>query len=381
MQAEFWNSLISKLPGASMLQTYQWGQVKQQFGWQVNHLIWYQGLQHPIVNPDEREIGQKEEAPQAAALALQRSLRFPFLPISLSMIYLPKGPMFDWTNDSLRQRIISDIEQWARDQKAFMIKIDPDLRAGIGYPGDEYYTEDRTGIKVTHELKERGWQFSSEQVQFANTVVMDLSLDEDVLLSRMKQKTRYNIRLAERKGVQIRIGGLDDIPLLYKMYVETSLRDGFVIRDEKYYQVVWNTFFSSQLAEPLIASYNGEDIAALLLFFFNNKAWYLYGMSRMAHREKMPNYLLQWSAIKRAKQHGCEIYDLWGAPTSLDNMDPLIGVYRFKEGLGGLVERHIGAWDFPVKPQVYQLFTQAIPRVMSSMRRRSRLKMQQQTGF
>jgi lipid II:glycine glycyltransferase (peptidoglycan interpeptide bridge formation enzyme) len=125
-------------------------------------------------------------------------------------------------------------------------------------------------------------------------------------------------------------------------------------------------------AEALIAEVNGELIAALIVFRFASKAWYMYGMSLPAHREKMPNHLLQWEAIRRAKECGCTTYDLWGAPDAFDQSDPLWGVYRFKEGLGGQVVRHIGAWDLPVRPMLYSLYTRILPRVLNVMRRRGR---------
>ena len=101
---------------------------------------------------------------------------------------------------------------------------------------------DNGGQAVMSELKRRGWGYSSDQIQFKNTVLIDLNPSEEELLARMKQKTRYNIRLAEKKGVTVRVGTKDDLSMLYKMYAETSVRDGFVIRDEGYYKTVWEMF-------------------------------------------------------------------------------------------------------------------------------------------
>jgi lipid II:glycine glycyltransferase (peptidoglycan interpeptide bridge formation enzyme) len=192
----------------------------------------------------------------------------------------------------------------------------------------------------------------------------------------MKQKTRYNIRLAERKGVTIRRGSQSDVPLLYQMYAETSQRDDFIIRDETYYQTVLQIFQANSIlqtqnqpaVQPLIAEVDGTPVAAVVIFLFAGKAWYLYGMSREAHREKMPNYLLQWEAIRLAKSLGCQVYDLWGAPDQFEESDSMWGVYRFKEGLGGSVVRHIGAWDFPIQPFLYRLYTQTLPRLLTVMR-------------
>jgi lipid II:glycine glycyltransferase (peptidoglycan interpeptide bridge formation enzyme) len=203
-------------------------------------------------------------------------------------------------------------------------------------------------------------------------VLIDLSPDLDQLLANMKQKTRYNIRLAERKGVTVRAGDASDLKLLYRLYVETSVRDDFVIRDWSYYQKLWSTMMDAGLAEPLIADVEGQPVAGVVIFRFAGKAWYMQGMSSQEHREKMPNYLLQWEAIRRAKAAGCQIYDLWGAPDEFSDQDPMWGVYRFKEGLGGQVVRHIGAWDLPIKPVAYKVYTQVLPRLLDVMRRKGK---------
>ena len=206
----------------------------------------------------------------------------------LCILYAPKGPLLDWSNESLRNRVLDDLQSFAKKQGAIFLKIDPDVLLGTGVPESEDEREDNGGQAVMSELKRRGWRFSSDQIQFKNTVLIDLSASEDEMLARMKQKTRYNIRLAEKKGVTVRIGTQADLPMLYKMYAETSVRDGFVIRDEGYYQTVWQTFMQSSEpnAEPLIAEVNGEVVAAIFVFYFARRAYYVYGMSReFASRE------------------------------------------------------------------------------------------------
>jgi lipid II:glycine glycyltransferase (peptidoglycan interpeptide bridge formation enzyme) len=160
------------------------------------------------------------------------------------------------------------------------------------------------------------------------------------------------------------------------MYAETSARDGFVIRDEGYYQTVWQTFMRSEMprCEPLIAEVDGEAAAAIFLFMFAGSAYYIYGMSREAHREKMPTYLLQWEAMKRAKVAGCTVYDLWGAPDEFNETDSMWGVYRFKEGLGGRVVRTLGAWDFAPNSLWYAMYARVMPKVLDIMRSRGRAR-------
>jgi lipid II:glycine glycyltransferase (peptidoglycan interpeptide bridge formation enzyme) len=288
----------------------------------------------------------------------------------------------DWSDEPLRERVLNDLHAFAKRQGAIFLKIDPDVVLGTGIPEGMDDAVDNRGQAVMSDLKRRGWIFSSDQIQFRNTVVIDLSPSEDEMLARMKQKTRYNVRLAGKKGVTVRTGTLEDLPLLYKMYAETSVRDGFVIRDEGYYQTVWQAFMKgdSPTCEPLIAEVEGESVAAIFVFYFSGRAYYIYGMSRTAHREKMPNYLLQWEAMRRARAAGCEIYDLWGAPDVFDESDSMWGVFRFKQGLGGQVLRTLGAWDFTPKPFWYKMYSEIIPRVLDVMRSRGKSRTKQQIG-
>jgi lipid II:glycine glycyltransferase (peptidoglycan interpeptide bridge formation enzyme) len=374
-----WNEKIAALPGAHLLQTEQWGQVKARYGWQPHYLLWDET--HATLTHPQSQIAN----PLAAALVLQRTIPMGGFAARLSVMYVPKGPLLDWANQPLRQRVLADLRAFAKRRAAIFIKIDPDVLLGRGIPGSPDDIPDPVGQVVVADLSASGWRFSEEQIQFRNTVWIDLTPSEEKLLSQMKQKTRYNIRLAERKGVTVRVGAPADDGLLYRMYAETSLRDGFVIRDEAYYRAVWEAFRSTSshdfrpapcplppAIEPLIAEADGEPIAAVVIFRFAGRAWYLYGMSREVHRDKMPNYLLQWEAMRRAKAAGCTLYDLWGAPDVFDEHDPMWGVFRFKEGLGGQVARTLGAWDLPTNRLFYPLYTQILPRILDVMRQRGR---------
>jgi peptidoglycan pentaglycine glycine transferase (the first glycine) len=363
-----WDALISALPHPHLLQTWEWAQVKAAYGWKPMPFVWKES---------------DDANPAAAAMILRRQVLNRGFAARLCMLYAPKGPLFDASNENLGLQVLTDMQGFARRQGAILVKIDPDVLLGSGVPGEPDSAEDRVGLRFVAELKQCGWLYSAEQVQFQNTVLVDLTDDEEVLLQRMKQKTRYNVRLAEKKGVQVRVGTVDDIPALFRMYAETSVRDGFVIRHEAYYRTVWESFMRSggelnaPYAEPLIAEVDGEPVAAIFVFYFAGRAYYLYGMSRELHREKMPNYLLQWIAMKRAKQRGCNTYDLWGAPDEFNESDSMWGVFRFKQGLGGQVLRTLGAWDYPASPLWHKVYTQLLPRLLNVMRTRGRARTQQ----
>jgi lipid II:glycine glycyltransferase (peptidoglycan interpeptide bridge formation enzyme) len=351
-----WDALVARLPNPHLLQTWQWAQVKAAYGWTPIPFVW----------------------DGAAAMVLKRQVLSRAFAARLCILYVPKGPAFDVRNEPLETRVLSDLQTFARQQGAILLKIDPDVVIGSGVPGQEGARDAEDGLRFRSDLQKRGWLFSGDQVQFRNTVMLDLTASEEEMLQRMKQKTRYNVRLAEKKGVRIRAGTRDDFAMLYRMYAETSVRDGFVIRPEAYYRAVWGAFMkplSGDLepsAEPLMAEVDGDAVAAIFAFYYAGRAYYLYGMSREAHREKMPNYLLQWEAMKRAKSRGCTAYDLWGAPDEFNESDSMWRVFRFKEGLGGEVLRTIGAWDYPASPIWYKMYTQLVPRVLDVMRARGK---------
>ena len=383
-----WNASIARLNGAHVLQTWEWGKVKSEFGWQPHYLLWYGEDGQYRLSMNKLPERQKYKELKAAALALQRNIRIGGFSQRMGVIYLPKGPLLDWNDASLRKQVLSDLKEFAQKHSAIFIKIDPDLEMGRGIPGNAGASVTRLGDEITIELKAAGWHFSEEQVQFRNTVLIDLEPDEAALLASMKQKTRYNINLAMRKGVTVRLGTVADLDMLFHMYAETSVRDGFVIRNEAYYHQVWSSFMARQptltadqpLAETLVAEVEDQPVAGVIVFRFAGKAWYLYGMSRQAHRDKMPNYLLQWEAIKRCKAAGCKTYDLWGAPDEFVETDPLWGVYRFKEGLGGTVCRYLGAWDLPTNRMLYRLYSKTLPGLLDIMRQHGKATTHQVIG-
>lgn len=389
MNRSFWNQIISALPNPHFLQTYEWGQVKAKYGWTPLYAVWGANGEFKVeANPET--LSSFVFPVVAAALVLKKSVIRRGFAARLSILYAPKGPLMDWENASLRKRVLDDLQSFAKRQGAIFLKLDPDVVLGTGVPNSDGDSVDSGGQAVMSELKGRGWVFSADQIQFRNSVLIDLNPTEDEMLARMKQKTRYNVRLAEKKGVTVRVGNLEDLPMLYRMYAETSIRDGFVIRDEGYYQTVWKLFMANvqspitnpqlPITIPLIAEVDHDPVAAIFLFLFAGRAYYVYGMSRDAHREKMPTYLLQWEAMKRAKAAGCTVYDLWGAPEVFDESDSMWGVYRFKEGLGGEVVRTLGAWDYAPNVLWYKLYAEVMPRLLDVMRSRGKEKTKQSLG-
>ena len=348
-----WNATLALLPYAHVLQTWEWGEFKASTtGWKPTRTAF---------------LRRGEVVGMAQILTRQEG---PF-----RVMYVPKGPALDYANEPLRKAILEALKRHAREAGAIFIKIDPDVVTGIGVPGENGAYENPLGQQIQREWQAAGLRFSPEQVQFRNSVVIDLRQDEEDLLMAMKQKTRYNVRLAGRKDVRVRFGDADDLDLLYELYAETARRDDFLIRPLSYYRKAWADFMRAGLAQPIIAEYRGKALAHVIIFGFGKRAWYFYGASSDEERNRMPTYLLQWEAIRWAKRQKMAVYDFWGAPDDFaDADDPLSGVFRFKDGFGGTVVRRIGAWDYPARPLQYRLYRVAMPLVIKGMQAVARLR-------
>ncbi|MCB0210407.1 MAG: peptidoglycan bridge formation glycyltransferase FemA/FemB family protein [Anaerolineae bacterium] len=345
--ANLWDRSLAALPYAHALQSWEWGEFKSRWGWSAARLLW-----------------QHDDRPVAAAQILAR----PIPPTPWQFMYITKGPALDYADAALVDTVLGDLETYAAENRALFLKIDPDVARYYGEPEAEP-PRDPTGQAVLDQLARRGWCYSPEQIQFKNTVLIDLQPEPDAILARMKSKWRYNIRLAGRKGVEVRTAHRQDLPTFFAMYAETAQRDGFLIRPEAYYLDVWRRFIEIDQAELLLASVGDEVVAGIILFYFGARAWYLYGASTEQHRNLMPNHLLQWTAMCRAKSRGCTVYDMWGAPDVFDESDSMWGVYRFKQGFNGEVLQGIGAYDYPVRPRLYRAFTQTLPQARTLIRR------------
>jgi lipid II:glycine glycyltransferase (peptidoglycan interpeptide bridge formation enzyme) len=344
-----WQAALSDLPSVHVLQSWEWGTVKAQTEWK----------------PTRRVLRGEMGKAVAAFQFLDRQL-LPFVPLRVG--YVPKGPLVDWQNTRRVEATLACIETIAKQRNCIFVKIDPDV--------DERSAE---GIRLRHIFRQRGWRFSSEQIQFKNTAITDLRPDQEALLEDMKSKWRYNIRLAERRGITVRQGTSADLEAFYRLYQETSTRDGFLIRPFEYYRTTWESFLAAEKEKGnpaggtlLLAEYGEEKapLAGIFLLRYADRAWYFYGASGEQRRRDMPNYLLQWEAMRWARARGCTVYDWWGAPTAPDDAaDAMQGVWQFKQGFGANFVAQIGAWDYAAWPWLYRIYAEMMPRAMGLLRR------------
>ena len=311
-----WDSFLTRYPEAHILQTSAWGQLKSAFNWTPVYI----------------------RTGQAGAQVLFRRL-----PLGFSVAYVPKGPLGeDW------ESLWPELDRMCRSYHAIFLLVEPDASEPLS---------DAT------QLIMRKFGLEAAPIQPRRTVLVDLSGTEEQVLERMKQKTRYNIHLAERKGVVVnQVTDLEKFCALMKV---TGARDGFEVHSPEYYRRAFDLFSADQRCALLIAEFEGRPLAGLMVFYLGRRAWYFYGASNDEERNRMPAYLLQWEAMRWARQHGCSEYDLWGIPDEeeavleahfTDRSDGLWGVYRFKRGFGGKMDRSVGAWQRVYNPLLFRLY-------------------------
>jgi lipid II:glycine glycyltransferase (peptidoglycan interpeptide bridge formation enzyme) len=201
-------------------------------------------------------------------------------------------------------------------------------------------------------------------VQPPDSVVLAIDKSDEELLAGMKSKWRYNVRLAEKKGVQVAVESMQGLEEFYSLYQSTAIRDRIAIHPRTYYERLF-ALPPSNPAEPKpdirlwIARYEGKALAAIITVFYSKEATYLYGASSDEHRNLMPAYALQWAAIRAARDTGCVSYDFYGIPPVEDPEHAMSGLYRFKTGFGGEIRHYAGSWDYVLKPVVYAAFRAA----------------------
>ena len=299
-----------------------------------------------------------------------------------SIAYIPMAPELSFcTNekpdtDSAVEKLgeyASLLAELSRALKTFLPAQTLCVRFDI--PLDFYTCEDRdfyvTALTDFSKDAKLGLKKTRTDIQPPDTVLLDLQPSPDDMLARMKPKWRYNIKLAEKKGVQVTAyhagdAGFDAaLDVFYGLYETTAKRDGIAIHTKEYYR---NLLESSKAGHaenadvPLvtlyIASHENDSLAAIITLFCKREAVYLYGASGNVKRNLMPAYLLQWTAVNDAKVYGSPVYDFYGMPPTDDEHHPMHGLYLFKTGFGGTIVHRPGSVDIPTDG-LYRLYTAA----------------------
>ena len=313
-----WKEFLAHHPEAHLLQSAEWGELKSAFGWEAVPLV---------------------EGGTGAQILFRR------LPMGFSFAYLPKGPL---TNSALEPAFWTALDQLCRRRKAVFLKVEAD-----GW----------MECPPVMTFDERLFVQSPQHIQPHSTLVVDLQGSQETIFDCMKPKTRYNIRLAGRKEILVHTSS--NIDHFYRLMQTTSAREEFHVHSLEYYRRAYDLFYSKGMCELFVADFQGQTLAAVMVFAFGKTAYYFYGASADVERNRKPTYPLQWAAICWAYQNGCTQYDMWGIPDEASTVeedeaeareDGLWGVYRFKRGFGGSIRHAVPTVDRIYNPLLYKLY-------------------------
>jgi lipid II:glycine glycyltransferase (peptidoglycan interpeptide bridge formation enzyme) len=330
-----WHRLVTQ-HGACALQSAEWGGVKAACGWEAT-----------------RVAVLEDGLPVAGAQVLFRPTPFG------TLAYVPRGPVASFDDGTVADHLMSAITRAARDRNAIAVRIEPNTP---GTPGLDAFA--------------RRWRLQCAQtVQPRSTVIVELAAGPAAVWDRLSARTRYNVRLAGRRGVQVLDGEESDVPLFHALLTDTARRAGFAVHSLEYFASVWKWFGRQGLARLLFARRDGQVLAGSLDLTCGRMTYHVYAASSDAGREHKPNDLLQWEAIRRAQCEGSSTYDMWGIPDEVGMAwergwpEPtagdggLWGVYAFKRGFGGGIVRYAGAFDLPLSPHRHWLMCHASDRL------------------
>lgn len=331
LSKEEWNKFILA-NGGSFLQSWEWGEFQKKEG-------------HGVSRAAVKENGE---------LLLCATIVHHALPFRKWYWYVPYGP------------VVAGLEGAGREAARFFLS-----RIGNAAPANTVFVKVEPDAGFDASLFPKGWEKSSKDVQVRETVVMDLSRPEDELFAGMKQKTRYNIKVAFRHGVKA-VSPDDqkslDREIFFSLLGHTAKRQGFHLHPKKYYLDMMDMFLSEPAgagkpayAERLFfAQVQGDVCAAALVGLWGARATYLHGASGEAHKNVMAPHLLHWEIMRWAKAHGFSEYDFWGVDTSVSEDEAPAGHWeglsRFKIGFGGAVVKYCGAYDFSLLPIWYDAY-------------------------
>jgi peptidoglycan pentaglycine glycine transferase (the first glycine) len=305
-----WDALAGQTESAGFMQSSAWAAFKRAEG--------YETIRYGLFDGEELFGG--------ASLLIYSSAG------SESIILCPEGPVLPW----------DDVER-ARDGLRSIIRAAQDIgkaRGCVGLRIEPHLTPPRPSVL-------RNWTRGPVDLTPVETLILDLNLSDEELLACMHPKGRYNIRLAERHGVKIfRSTSMADIATFYPLFAATADRNGFFSEPYGFFLNLGEALFPSKQAELLLAEWQGEIIAGILVVVFGRRATYLYGGSSSESRHVMPNHALQWAAIRAGRERGCIEYDLYGYDPFGIPDHLYAGISRFKKQFDGRRTDWIGAWDY-----------------------------------
>jgi len=294
-------------PSAHFLQTALWGGIKSQFSWKALYTSF--DSSYPI-------------------LILER-----LLPFGQRVLYVPRGPIIESENLEVLTKALRALQTFARKRKATCLRIEPEIASE-----DASWTE---------ALATTGFDKAPRNIQFKGTMLLDLTLSPTKLLESFKEKTRYNTKVAQKKGVKVLVSHQEkDLHVLYDLFRQTGIRKGYRVNPWQYYKTVWTKMIDAGQAE-LFQAYHEEDLLSTIMPYVHGEhAWYTYNADTGIKRNLMGNTLALWEVILWLKSRGVTTFDLWGIPVTKEQSDSFTGVLRYKRGFSGKEVEWLGCWDY-----------------------------------
>jgi len=304
------------------LQSWEWGEFREKTGRKVIRL----GLFDPSTSSGRAKL----------KAGYQLTVH-PLPKIPHNVIYFPKGPMPNKT-------LIKALAKLGQKEKAVLVKLEPNVIA------NEKNSQSEVWKNLSLHL--------GEPIFTKHTFHLDLTKSDDELLAAMKSKTRYNVRLSQRHGVEI---VEDNSPKAFETYLklmmETTKRQAFYAHTPDYHRKMWEILNPAGIAHLLVAKYKNKPLVTWILFTFNKVLYYPYGASSREQQKVMPSYAMMWEAIQFGKKQGCQLFDLWGTPGPEPSpKDPWFGFHRFKVGFGAQLVEFVGTYDLVVDHRLYPLY-------------------------
>jgi peptidoglycan pentaglycine glycine transferase (the first glycine) len=334
-----WDAWVGGSPGGGhVLQSHAWGEFKRGHGWRPLRVVLEKG---------------------GEVIGAGQFLLYDTLPVPGRLMYCTKGPWLPWEDQRAVRAFFEGVERIAARERAHTVKIEPEVLA-----------ERRD---VGEHLRALGFRDARYDLNFSNTVVLDLSPTEEEILDRMSARskkgktTRYNINLARRKGVEV--NERDDFEQPFDIlfgWMEDleEAKAGFTNRrPREYLREMMRSMRDAGLGHFFIATHEGTPLSGAFVFTFGKKLWFMHGASGTEKRKLHGNYLLQWEIMRWAKRRGITYCDFMGAPRSEDRNEenPYYGVYRFKLGFGGDVVEYQGCLDLPVRSRLAEAWYRLEP--------------------
>ena len=321
---EKYNEFLAKHDRCNFQQSVEWGKVKE--AW-TNEIV----------------LAEDEDGNIIGSI----SVLIRKIPIFGNMMYVSRGPICDIHDKKVLGELTEGLKELAKKYKAFILKMEPDVKSD-----DKEFREivKELGYKIKDDAKD-----FSEAIQPRYVFRLDLKgKTEDEVFKAFHQKTRYNVRLASKKGVVIKEGTREDLKDFHEIMKITGKRDDFIIRPLSYFEKMYDEL--GDHVHLLMAYYEDKPISGIFNIDYGNKVWYLYGASSNEHRNLMPNYLLQWEGIKYAIANGKDMYDFRGVVGVVNESHPQYGLYRFKKGFDAEFTEFIGEIYIKFKPLTNKLF-------------------------